>query len=235
MRKTLFFILLLTSFISKAQIDSSLSHWQEAQYIYGDDSLSSLIISELQYPDSAMKYSINGEVILYLIVTDSGTIDSIGFSSKKIGFGLEEEAKRLILLTDGDWQRNGVEDHVGEIAYVSIYFRLPTNDTVAFNSEMKRPFVSNGYQGFNHFLLENLEYPRSAIDYEVQGTVVIQFVVCKDGSVCELKVLSKKLGFGLEEAALKVVQQTSGLWVPATMNGKAVNVRYQLPINFQLY
>lgn len=224
------------SIASQAQMDSaSTERWREAQYIYGDDSLALLISNELNYPDSAKKHGVSGEVVLWIVVSDSNTFDSLGIKSTPIGYGLEEEALRILKLTEGDWQQSESKGFLGNVAYVSIHFQAPKNDTMAFSAEMTRPYVAHGFKSFHHFLLENLVYPSSAIENEAQGEVMLRFVVCKDGNICKVEVISKKIGFGLEEAAVKVVEQTSGLWEPATLNGEPVNVRYQLPIKFQLY
>lgn len=236
MKQALVLLFLCLNILAQAQVDTaSTERWREAQYVHGDDSLASFILKELIYPDSAKKYRVSGEVVLWLEVSDSNTFDSIGIKSKPIGYGLEEEALRILKLTEGDWRQSRSREFLGRIAYVSIHFQSPSNDTMAFSADMTRPYVAHGFKSFHHYLLENLVYPSSAVQNEAQGEVMLRFVVCKDGNICEVEVISKKIGFGLEEAAVKVVEQTSGLWEPATLNGEPVNVRYQLPIKFQLY
>ncbi|MDE6317852.1 MAG: energy transducer TonB, partial [Muribaculaceae bacterium] len=75
-------------------------------------------------------------------------------------------------------------------------------------------------------------YPTMAMENNVQGRVVVQFVVTKDGSIGEVKVARGK-DPDLDKEAVRVVK-TLPKFIPGKMNGQAVNVWYTLPINFKL-
>ncbi len=92
-----------------------------------------------------------------------------------------------------------------------------------------------GELALRKFLSENIEYPQAANDAEVQGVVVVRFVVDKRGKVNNLQILTPIKGFGLEDEAKRVVKLTSGKWKPAKQRDHPVSVRFQIPINFQLY
>lgn len=92
-----------------------------------------------------------------------------------------------------------------------------------------------GENELRRFLKENIVYPESALQAEVQGTVVIRFVVDKHGNISNLEVLTPPKGFGLEDEAKRVLKLTSGKWKPAKQRDQPVSVRYQIPVNFQMY
>ena len=86
------------------------------------------------------------------------------------------------------------------------------------------------------FLYRNITYPALARESCVQGTVVIQFVVEKDGSVTNAKIV-RDIGAQCGEAALDVVNlmNEQGLkWTSGTQRGRAVRVQFNLPIKFRI-
>ena len=84
-------------------------------------------------------------------------------------------------------------------------------------------------------LAQSLEYPNAAIESEVQGMVLIRFVVNHKGQYEDMEILSKPLGFGLEEAAMEALKATEGVIPPGNGDGFPAKIRFQIPINFQLY
>jgi periplasmic protein TonB len=82
------------------------------------------------------------------------------------------------------------------------------------------------------FLQRNLNYPYAAKENNIEGSVVIQFVVNEDGTVTEARVI-KGIGGGCNEEALRVVRSMPK-WKPGKQNGHAVKVFYTLPIRFVL-
>jgi len=95
-------------------------------------------------------------------------------------------------------------------------------------------FKLGGEEGLLKFIAENTKYPEMAIENNIQGIVFLIFVVNKDGTIGDIGIGGKKLGFGLEEEAKRVIRLTSGKWKPAKQRDKAVPVRYRLPYRFQL-
>jgi protein TonB len=82
------------------------------------------------------------------------------------------------------------------------------------------------------YLNANLIYPELAQENEIQGTVYIQFKVCTDGKLCDLKI-DKGVSKELNDEALRVVSKM-GNWKPAMDRGKPVPSIYKLPIRFTL-
>jgi TonB family protein len=63
--------------------------------------------------------------------------------------------------------------------------------------------------------------------------VIVRFAVKADGTIDQAKIISKPVGFGLEEAALKLVRE-SGKWTPANIEGKEAKAFIQLPVRFTI-
>jgi TonB family protein len=96
----------------------------------------------------------------------------------------------------------------------------------------QQPEFPGGNQKMYKFLGENLIYPTAAIKANATGTVFLSFVVDTQGSIHNIEVL-KGVGFGMDEEAIRVVSKFPK-WKPATQSGKAVNVKFNLPIHFQI-
>jgi periplasmic protein TonB len=97
-----------------------------------------------------------------------------------------------------------------------------------FDVVEEQPEYPGGIQELYAFIGKNFEYPEMAKAAGVQGKVYVQFVVGKDGSILEVKVL-RGLGSGLDEEAARVVKMMPK-WKPGKQRGKEVKVRYNLPI-----
>lgn len=81
-----------------------------------------------------------------------------------------------------------------------------------------------------------IQYPAAARELGVEGMVVVSFVVGKDGSISDMKIL-KDPGAGCGKEALRVVKKMSELgqkWTPGKQQGRTVKVRYNLPVRFKL-
>jgi len=88
-----------------------------------------------------------------------------------------------------------------------------------------------GSAAWQRYLNKTLRYPQEAIDNEIQGTVVIQFIVDKEGNVSDVEAIS-----GPEELrseAVRVIKK-SGKWTPAVQNGRQVKSYKKQPIVFRL-
>ncbi len=92
-----------------------------------------------------------------------------------------------------------------------------------------------GQEELYKYLGSNLEYPPVALEDSIAGTVILLFVVEKDGTIKEISVVSKKLGYGLEEEAIRVIKSTSGMWTAAKQRDKNVRMRYRLPVKFVIF
>lgn len=89
-----------------------------------------------------------------------------------------------------------------------------------------------GMEAFYKFLRDNIKYPHAAREMEVEGRVIVSFVVEKDGSITDVQVL-KGIREDMDKEAVRVVK-TMPKWQVAKMNGKAVRHKNTIPILFKL-
>ena len=96
----------------------------------------------------------------------------------------------------------------------------------------KQPNFPGGERELLKFLAENIKYPALARENNIQGNVVLTFVIGKDGSVQDVNIL-KDIGGGCGKESVRVVQAMPK-WFPGEANGYVVKVRYTLPVRFKL-
>ena len=94
------------------------------------------------------------------------------------------------------------------------------------------PEFPGGTEKLFKYLGKNIEYPPMAKDAGIKGKVYVTFVVERDGSITDVRVL-RGIGGGCDEEAIRVV---SGMpnWKPGKQRGKPVRVQYNLPVRFTL-
>lgn len=111
---------------------------------------------------------------------------------------------------------------------------IDQNDTKVYDfvSINVQPSFAGGMQNFYAYLKSTVKYPAEAIKNNIQGKVFLSFVVEKDGKLTDIKV-ERKLGFGTDEEAVRVLDE-SPKWIPGINDGKAVRVKYNIPISFSL-
>lgn len=101
-----------------------------------------------------------------------------------------------------------------------------------FTAVEESPKFPGGEKEMYNWLSRNIRYPEMAQQNNIQGRVTVQFVVEKDGSIGEVKVVRGK-DPDLDKEAVRVVKSMPK-FIPGKMNGQAVRVWYTLPINFKL-
>ena len=94
------------------------------------------------------------------------------------------------------------------------------------------PEFPGGGKAFFEFIARNLQYPQEAIDRQIEGRVILQFVVDKQGKISDIQVL-RGVTPELDQAAIDVMR-TLPDWKPGMQDGKPVNVKYTMPIVFKL-
>lgn len=108
----------------------------------------------------------------------------------------------------------------------------PVDDHKVFDVVEQMPQFPGGQAALLSYISSHIRYPAICQENNVQGRVVVQFVVTKNGSVGEVKVVRGK-DPDLDKEAIRVVK-TLPKFVPGKMNGHNVNVWYTLPIQFKL-
>ena len=107
----------------------------------------------------------------------------------------------------------------------------PDNDSI-YQIVEQMPKFPGGESALMEYVSKNVVYPEEAKEKEIQGRVFIGFVVEKDGSIGEVKVL-RGIGGGCDEEAVRVIKGMPK-WKPGIQKGKPVRVSYQIPIYFKL-
>ncbi len=126
---------------------------------------------------------------------------------------------------------NVVREHKNEVI-VEEKKPEPVDDNKVFDVVEQKPQFPGGEAALLKYVAEHIRYPAMAQENNIQGRVVVQFVVTKTGAVGEVKVVRGK-DPDLDKEAVRVVKSLPK-FVPGKMNGHAVNVWYTLPIQFKL-
>ena len=98
--------------------------------------------------------------------------------------------------------------------------------------EQMPEFPNGGMAGLMQYLSKNIKYPTIAQENGTQGRVTVQFVVNADGSIVDAKVI-RGVDPYLDKEALRVINSMPK-WKPGMQRGKAVRVKYTVPVMFRL-
>ncbi|MXO03511.1 M56 family peptidase [Flavobacterium sp. HBTb2-11-1] len=118
------------------------------------------------------------------------------------------------------------------IAQSSINAKNQNDYKISYDTtSVKEPQFPGGIEKFYMFVGQNFKMPTEFAKQKMEGKIFMEFMVEKDGSLSEFKIV-KDLGYGVGDEAIRVLK-LSPKWIPATENGKPVRVTYNLPITIQ--
>lgn len=106
-------------------------------------------------------------------------------------------------------------------------------EEVVFVVVESMPEFPGGQQALFKYLAENVKYPVIAQENGIQGRVICQFVVNKDGKIVDVEVVRSGGDPSLDKEAVRVIKSMPN-WKAGKQRGKAVRVKYTLPVNFKL-
>ena len=113
----------------------------------------------------------------------------------------------------------------------------PKKDEEDYDKTFTKVEIESEYPGgpaaWLRYLNKNFRYPDDAVNNEIQGTVVVQFIVDKEGNVSDVNAISGPESGGLREEAVRLIKK-SGKWTPAVQNGRQVKSYKKQPIVFKL-
>lgn len=137
----------------------------------------------------------------------------------------------------GGFDVKGNDDANGEILKAKEVIAQPEppkheEDNKVFEVVEQMPMFPGGQAALMKYLHDNVKYPVVAQENGVQGRVVVSFVVEKDGSITDVKVV-KSIDPSLDREASRVVGSMPR-WTPGKQNGSTVRVKYNLPVSFKL-
>ncbi len=106
------------------------------------------------------------------------------------------------------------------------------NEGKVFDIVEQMPQFSGGEEKLNEYLSTHVQYPKEAMEKGIQGRVIVAFVVNRDGSISDPKVV-RSIDSALDKEALRVINSMPR-WNPGKQNGKNVRVNYTVPVYFRL-
>jgi TonB family protein len=109
---------------------------------------------------------------------------------------------------------------------------VEANANTVYTAVEIQPEFPGGEAAFAKFLQQTIRYPATAKQNKIQGKVYVQFIVEKDGSITDIKVI-REPGSALGDEAVRVMK-LSPKWIPAKQNGQPVRIQFTLPVSFSL-
>jgi periplasmic protein TonB len=113
----------------------------------------------------------------------------------------------------------------------------PKKDETDYDQTFTKVEIESDYPGgqaqWMRYLQKTLHYPEEATNNEIQGKVIVKFIVDKEGNVSDVEAISGPTEGGLRDEAVRVIKK-SGKWVPAVQNGRKVRSYKNQPIVFAI-
>ena len=227
----------------------------------GQGALLQFLAKSIKYPVIAQQNGIQGRVTCSFVVGKDGVIRNIEVI-RGVDPSLDLEATRVISMMP-KWKPGMQKGKEVSVKYtVPVTFRLQGKEdnkptplpagegdneiTVVGYGEQKSadtsgqvfaivekmPQFPGGEKAINEFISKTLQYPVIAQENGIQGKVVCSFIINQDGSVRDAEVVSG-VDPSLDREALRIVSAMPK-WTPGTQRGKAVRVKYTMPVTFTL-
>jgi TonB family protein len=210
------------------------------------------LAKNIKYPAVALQNKIEGRVIVQFVVKQNGKVADLKVV-RGVTPELDAEALRVVGLMP-DWIPGKQRGQAVSVKYtMPIMFRTGSSapkEEVASASQIvpnAKPVVQDGeiftvveempqFPGgmgeAMKFLAKNIKYPAVALQNKIEGRVIVQFVVKENGKVADIKVM-RGVSPELDAEAIRVVGLMPD-WIPGKQRGKAVAVKYTMPIMFRL-
>jgi TonB family protein len=150
------------------------------------------------------------------------------------GYKLEKDSsiKELKNGVKGFETGKNFDNNLYDTAILEVKVKNNEDDDKVYQKADDMPRFIGGLERFSKFLAENLNYPTEAKNKKIEGRVYCTFIVEKDGSLSNIRVV-RGIGNGCDEEAIRVLA-ISPKWTPGKLNGKNVRVSYTIPILFSL-
>ena len=136
----------------------------------------------------------------------------------------------------GAFTVEGNDEEAGEVLKAKEVIAEPeppkVEETKVFDVVEEMPQFPGGQAALLEYLAKNIKYPVVAEENGIQGRVIVTFVVERDGSITDVKVV-KSVDPSLDKEASRVVKAMPK-WQPGKQNGSAVRVKYTVPVQFKL-
>jgi TonB family protein len=232
---------------------------QQPEYPGGQEAMMKFLSESIVYPEEAKAKGIQGRVICNYVVMKDGSIDDVNVV-RGVDPLLDAEAVR-VLKSMPAWKPGKQRGQAVNVRYtLPVVFRISAEDsqnkllTIEERNRMtdgekgdqkvmpepsevfvvveQQPEYPGGQEAMMKFLSESIVYPDEAKAKGIQGRVICNFVVMKDGSIDDVNVV-RGVDPLLDAEAVRVLKSMPA-WKPGKQRGQAVNVRYTLPVVFRL-
>ena len=230
---------------------------QPAVPVGGTEKYAQFLANHQKYPAAAMQRGAQGTVKVSFVVEKTGTVNEVKVDAP-VAPELDAEAIRLIK-SGPKWTP---AKHRGQVVrqrvVIPVSFVMSPGSTVVMRAGKEQPITTSaadiaasanpdrpavvapdrptqpvgGNQAFFDWIEKNQKYPLLARQRKIQGKVMVEFMVQKDGSLTDARVI-KKMGSGLDEEALRLIK-AAPKWEPAMFQGKPMKQKMVLPVLFQL-
>ena len=212
------------------------------------------INSNLIYPGNLKEAGLEGMVVVKFTVGADGLVKNISIS-KSLHADADQEVMRIVKEMNskvGKWQPaikegkvvdaelclpvkfalDNAEINKEPLQYAEELPRFPGCEHIADVQERSVCATQKLYE----FIYTNIKYPKEDKDKNIEGHVIVQFVIGVDGSISAVNVL-RSPSEGLKQEAMRVMNAMAAMpdnWIPARNEGKAVAMTFTLPIKFKL-
>lgn len=216
------------------------------------------IKAHFSYPKEAFKKGVEGKIVVRFNINKRGVVTNISSSASYENEVLKNEAERIIAELPRFVPAKKNNKLVNTSHGVAINFKI--NDKVR-NSFKKEKIIKNAISfdkvevipvfkscdtgaskestlkcfntGMVNHIQDNFSYPKLALQNNISGKVWVSFVINEKGDVKNIEMKGPKNSYILKTEAKRLVSTLPKL-IPGKHNGKTVNVRYTLPVNFTL-
>ena len=187
-------------------------------------------IFELPEPEEiiAPEEVANSQQVTDLLIVQDEEIDETK-QAKDVDQVMDNEAQLgTVAITEGVKDLNKIEVKEQVIAEPVVV----DDEPVSIAMVEQKPSFPGGEAAMYQWLSNNIVYPPAASEEGIQGRVVVEFVVGKDGSITNARVVRTRHP-ALDKEALRVIKAMPN-WIPGRNNGQPVKVTYTLPVTFKL-
>jgi TonB family protein len=222
---------------------------KQAQPIGGQLDVDYVFRSQVIYPASLLKKNLSQDIAIYFTVSSNGIIKDIEFK-QEYHEELKTEAKRLLryfIYTPATISNVNVSSKsflvfkfntdsykkVTKARGFANHKELYLFDTsfVVYSRADSSPQYYKGEEALGEFILSNLEYPDLAIRQNLQGTVILSFIVEPNGTLSNI-VADKDFNHLCTIEAIRIMRETK--WKPGKKDGKLIRYKTKYPIVFNL-
>lgn len=211
----------------------------------GETGMLKFLSDNIKYPAEAQEAGLEGRVFTRFIVNDDGSVSDVEIL-RSVHPLLDAEAVRVVKAMP-KWTPGKVGGKAVKVRYsLPLVFRLqgestPQNNTPVANKIGKDgiyeivdtpPIYPGGEAALLKFISDNIKYPEEAFKAGTQGRVTTIFIINEDGSVSDVDVV-RSVHPLLDAEAVRVISSMPK-WTPGKAGGKAVKVRFTMPVTFRL-